>query len=91
MPWITADQLSYIQSDLAAVLLHIAAIDEGLAGPILAGGLKSFTIDSGTGKSQEVFGNPLELFALRKILCATRDRLTRSLNGETILTTRLRR
>ena len=91
MATITTDRKTDLDSDLAATLAHIAAIDAALATGATLSGTKSYAFDSGTGMQRETFNSPMELIETRKNLVATRDYLRRALNGTTIQRQQLRR
>jgi len=90
MTCITSERKTDLDNDLAAVLANITAIDTAIASFSL-GGTKSYSFDSGTGRSQEVFNNPMEMIKTRDSLIATRNYLRRALNGTSILRQQARR
>jgi len=90
MSCITAERKSTLESDLVAIKLQITAIDTAMAGASLSG-TKSYSFDSGTGRASEVFNSPMELIDSRRRLAATRDRIQRELDGQSLLRTQVRR
>jgi len=87
---ITADRKTDLESDLAAVLANITAIDAAILAVSL-GGTKSYSFDSGTGRAQEVFNNPMEMIKVRSSLIADRNYYRLALAGKTILRQQTRR
>jgi len=90
MTCITATRKTDLEADLTAVLANIIAIDSAIASFSLAG-TKSYSFDSGTGRAQEVFNNPMEMIKVRDSLTARRDYLRRALNGTSIIRQQARR
>jgi len=90
MTCITQERKTDLESDLAATLANIAALDASIASFSLSG-TKSYSFDSGTGRAQEVFINPMEAIKTRKVLISYRDYLRRALNGTSIIRQQARR
>jgi len=90
MACITSQRKTDLESDLDAVLANITAIDAAILAFSLSG-TKSYSFDSGTGRAQEVFNNPMEMIKVRSNLTATRDLLRRQLNGTSIMRQQARR
>lgn len=90
MTCITTDRKTDLDSDLAAVLADITAMNAAITA-VSVSGTKSYTFDSGTGRAQEVFNSPLEMISARDRLIARRDYLRRALSGTTLLRQQTRR
>lgn len=91
MTFITSQRKKDLESDLVAVLAQITAIDTAMTKATETAATVSYTFDSGTGKQQEVFRDPIKIFELRKSLVARRDLIRSQLNGTAITTMQLRR
>ena len=89
MACITIERKTTLQADLVAIKLQITAIDSGMTGPSLSG-TKSYSFDSASGRSGEVFSSPLEMISARQRLAATRDRIQRELDGGSIIRLQVR-
>ena len=90
MSCITTENKAKWTADLAAIIAQLAAIDATML-TVATSGTRSYSFDSGTGRQQETFSSPLELFTLRRQLAATRDKLQRLLNGTAVSRMQLRR
>jgi len=90
MTCITTNRKTDLDNDLIAVLANITAIDAAILA-FATTGTKSYTIDSGTGRAQQVFNSPLEMITTRDRLIAQRNYLRRALNGTSVLRQQARR
>lgn len=90
MAYITTERKAIVESDLAAVLAQIAAIQAAFL-TYSTNGTDSYTFDSGTGRQTEKFTSPMEMIKVLNGLEAKRDRLYRELNGKLLLHQKLRR
>lgn len=91
MGCITSERKTTVQADLVAVIAQIAAIDSAMSGGGVLSGTKKYDFDSGSGRTSELFSSPLEMITARQRLAATRDRLERELNGNSIIRIQVRR
>lgn len=90
MTCITKTRKTDLENDLTAVLANITALDTAIANFSLSG-TKSYSFDSGTGRAQEIFINPLEMIKSRDQLISRRNYLRRALNGTSIIRQQARR
>lgn len=90
MTCITSERKTRVENEITSIELKLAAIDSSILGVSL-NGTKSYTIDSGTGRAQQVFESPLIMIAASERLTARLEYLHRLLNGTTIIRQQTRR